>query len=686
MGLITNLIGNIATAKNQEEMQKTKYNQGLAEVLGTIIKNPSMDAKTQFQAAGYLTNLVNTHGGKQGKAMAQQISQFLSQSILHQKLTKLQSQSQPEEDFNPPGGVAAGASPFTSLQSLAAMAPQAEQAPARPQGRLQRLAGAVGGAAKEFGGAAKGPLKAIGGGLEELSGVGRNVTKDYPSLYDKSLFEQDPESAAIYQGKLKGEQDSAAELEKVRQIQRYFTDPTTRAQLRAQGYKDTDIDRMAEEAQQKALGITPMKTSRQPIVVEGPGGQRETWEFEPSTGTYYDRQGNDVGQGLPEGWNAVGKLGTAKSASIMDTMAPALRKPYQENYVLLKNQYTDADGNWTNGWDEERAKKQALLQASAQGLRTEAVRGLTLEQKYNLTTMQADEAGIKAPAPWTAVGANFDALVMGTPQTRRPIPEKGQPITDPVASAAMDEYFAMAMKLEPTYSARDPYKQVRLDYGRNLWVSRLGSIEAVDAAFKLRPPEAKALGMTVQREAGVKTLSDQLDAFAGLLEEVKARTLQTGVPLIDKYLNNTWRELGGEDAELVGRLDTALNAVGRIYSQLLSNNAYVSVAMPHVGTEAQAADTLKGYMTSGTLDAIVDQMKREAAADAFVYAKREFEQFQQLATPIAPPQAPIAPPDKPGGANVVAPPAADAGQPGDMIYNPKTHKLEPAPVKPPVKK
>ena len=56
--------------------------------------------------------------------------------------------------------------------------------------------------------------------------------------------------------------------------------------------------------------------------------------------------------------------------------------------------------------------------------------------------------------------------------------------------------------------------------------------------------------------------------------------------------------------------------------------------MPHVSSADDAKETIAAEMTKGTIKGVIDQMKIEAMREGQVYAKRQREAFDILATPL----------------------------------------------------
>jgi hypothetical protein len=670
MGIFRDLISNVANARMMEEQQKLQRNLNLGQVLTTLIQNPYTDPATLTRASSLYKGLLRQHGGKQGRDIQDQIDQLLGGLIGHRTQQWAQQdqgggqqggQQAPPVQPTPPGGtqaqqgeptVADTGPPVMRRGVPSGMPPQQPVPPGQTAGQPGgvnygwQAAGApatpvtlAGGAAPpgpqqqpaaaQRSGGFRSVLRALAGAGGEMLGIPRGGADDL-LMYDPKLFGPTPGQAAQEAGTLAGVQRGAETTASIKATMAAFADPKFRQQMKDQGLTDAQIG----DAELRALGVPSAQLTRTPMVVFDPEGTRHNWWVDRG-GQYYDEMGAPVNLGA--GWSQY-KIGTEKAGG-SDQMATQLRPGYQASKILLTRQHRK-DGTWEQGWDQKRVDDESLVQSAIQYERASGSTVVGREEKNARDNALGKLSGVTPPPEWMSEGASFDAQVgaaMGrTPPSayEQPVPAKGQPITDPAAAAAFDEFALRASKVLPM-GRQDEWAQVRYNYGLKIAMAQMGTTNPFElsSVFELKKDQAKALSMTVQRAAGVETLNQQLHAFGDLLQEARSRVDNTGIPLIDRYVQRGTRGLGdltGDQANFVGQLDVALNAVSRIYGQLISNNAYVSVAMPHVQTEAQAREALQGYMSDKTIGGVLDRMYTEADADRQKYKQREAEQFNEL--------------------------------------------------------
>src|SRR5215471_18561996 len=78
MGIIRELIGNVASAKMQEHKQRAEQQAQLTDLLTTMIRDPLVKPEKRALAEAHLLNIVTKHGGKQGRELAPQLAGTLS--------------------------------------------------------------------------------------------------------------------------------------------------------------------------------------------------------------------------------------------------------------------------------------------------------------------------------------------------------------------------------------------------------------------------------------------------------------------------------------------------------------------------------------------------------------------------------------------------------------------------------
>ncbi len=299
----------------------------------------------------------------------------------------------------------------------------------------------------------------------------------------------------------------------------------------------------------------------------------------------------------------------------------AYQKPEESMTGTLKQLYQSflAMGH-TAEVAKQRAAKQ-YVQNYAAGAAT---------KELNLA-VERELAGISGVSGGTGGGTTPEPKGTGSPTPPKgAVPAKGQPVASEVDAQAVDEFIGRAIGL--LQSGRDKYSNLRARRGLSILEKQTGMTETqIYASVQAKKDTAKALGTSVQKLSGIEQLTNTIDQHGKLLEEAKGRVDSTGIPVLNRWINAGKRAVSGDPE--IGALDIAVNAVAREYARLVSGG-FASNAMPHVSSQEQAKEAIAASMTDGTIAKVVDQLKKEAAAEKKALVDQQKGLFDEISSPV----------------------------------------------------
>lgn len=260
-----------------------------------------------------------------------------------------------------------------------------------------------------------------------------------------------------------------------------------------------------------------------------------------------------------------------------------------------------------------------ITQAAGRQVQASIGAGITQKEiNAAVSAAEAEDIGIGTPRNPTAVppaasGTAVKPANAGAPAVSSRV---GAFDTAPIRPGSdedlMNQYVSQI--LDPIPGARGGrVAQIAYRRGRRLLMARTGlGPYAIDAALQARRGTAKALQQAIQQQGAFGRLENAIDTFGDMVNSARTKVNDTGVSVLNRWLQAGMRSVPGDPD--VAKLDVAVNALARTYSQVLAGG-YQSKAMPPVSSSDEARKVIASEMQQGRIGAAIDQMKAETQGE-----------------------------------------------------------------------
>jgi len=201
--------------------------------------------------------------------------------------------------------------------------------------------------------------------------------------------------------------------------------------------------------------------------------------------------------------------------------------------------------------------------------------------------------------------------------------------TSPVKQKNINEFIFRS--LNPGMPGRDKYTSARMQDGLNSLMEQTGmSAEQLTTAIQERKDDFKALNQRIDQFRAYQTLEERLKADGGLLKQARRKLPDAKLKVLNSAIVNGLTQVNDPE---VNKYLVAVNALSRTYSIAVSNG-FQSRAMPPV-TNMQEANKLIGpALSTGAVDAIVDQLESEVKANSNAMGNVWRQQIDSLSKPL----------------------------------------------------
>jgi hypothetical protein len=581
MGLITNLIGNYGRAKEEESRQRTAQIQQQIGGFQAILSNPDATPQARQAAAANITGLLTKHGGPEAKKHVPFFGTMLG--------TLAGLAGMPREQK--------AAAPAVEMPSQVLMSEE-EKAAQRKKQFGEKL-----------------------GEEEQLADVrGSRTLKTYK------------EEKAIDRESRTAEQKDAVQ---------YIDDH--REALKKAGMSDEDIEQMKLEAvAPTGVKFHAPKPMMLAIKDKRTGEVTNVWAAPGSIDTTLYEVVGKTGTARAPGDNMSGELRTLAQAYMaqgrtMNEAKALAGRDYLRKYGTAQNiKELELKINQELAGIDETPQTPATPPATPPTAQTTPQTQPAIVAYGKPVPGLGPEPILETPqTPMPPKGTPSDvpppAKPQATPPAPGPVPAKGTPVLSDRDTQSMNEAIDRMLGLTPG-GGRDKYSNLRVKRGKEILRQQTGMTETqLYAAVQMKKADAKALSTTTQRLSGAEGLQRSLREHGKLLREARSKVDDKGVPLINKYLQASARQIAS-DPEL-GRLDLAINAVSREYARLVGGG-FTSNAMPHVSSQEEAKHIFASSMTEENIAGKLDQLDKEAVAERKAMTDQQRELFDRIAAPL----------------------------------------------------
>lgn len=663
MGLIRDLIGNIASSRIKEHQQRAQQQIQLGELLKNFIQQNADDPDPQKQllvgqAKGQYVDLLTKHGGKQGRdAVPTVLSLFQLQHLAGRQGGSDQAPPPAREAPDVAGyGPTPGQPAPKLLVNQPAAQPGAGPQPAAAEKPQHR-----------------GPFRSA---LQALAGVGTGMLgiprdQPFPQIPEglrQALGPTTPEQA----GAIEGRMAAGKEMGAFDAIGKRWSDPQFKEKLEAQGWTKGDILQGMHDAQIKALGITPLRGKAGDFIATDPDGVRHIWT-QDADGNFRDEKGEIVAR--QPGWN-LEKVGTARAGSAdrpltrpVDGQWPGI-KDYLEahnlphdpkaSYMVIPdpNDPTKIRAAWPIGAAAARAPterqqfRDASLKAYADGVLHIPVEKMTPMQHFQAIT-------------WGEANKDKDPTLAGA--ATRVTPTPNNPTGDP-ATEALAYTWIWSGQLPPAGMGGKGISRQNQALQRGYEMLNQAGLELADLPNLREGIKAnqKAFDKVVDQGSILGVLEGTISRNVDLARQLSDRYDRSDYPSINR-LRDAWNKgTGGEEAnDLAAQLHILASEWAKAMSGAFSN------AQLQVGSQQDAENIISRYLSNNQLNELLNNViipdlnNRKASYETQKDTLRDtIHSFATLApetvrtTPATPTPSPT-----PAPGATTTPPAAPPGAP-----------------------
>jgi hypothetical protein len=192
-----------------------------------------------------------------------------------------------------------------------------------------------------------------------------------------------------------------------------------------------------------------------------------------------------------------------------------------------------------------------------------------------------------------------------------------------------DEVLARALGLITT--GRDKGTALRMRNGLQALKRLTGlGVEGIYGALQEHKSEAKALGESITRYRAYQSLEERLAAHGDILKNARRALPDAKLKILNSAIQSGLKEVNDP---LVNRYLVAVNAVAREYATAIANG-FQSRAMLPVSSQEEAAKLIAPSLSTGAIDAVVEQLKIEVSASEKALLDQQKKIGEAISKPI----------------------------------------------------